>query len=325
MNRKIIILIILLSTLWFSCEKELNITDFEDDFGNYEPELKVEGLLQQDKPEDSIIRIIKTSSVTDIDVFDGEDNDNDGEVDEYDEVLPLVQDTSASVKVVNLTSGDEFEFIYVTEADSFPHWGDDEHADFENDVSMISYAGYKPKSNDFKVNAGDEYRLEIYSEKFDLTITGVTSVYPPVEFIDTLYTFDEDLVVMKESDDKELFWKSDLAVTSYYARFSEIIPISEQDFEEEYLFGFKTSRDNDLTKEYKTNSIGRQAIWGIIPGTIMKLTVEALSPEYGKYIFSSLPMNDPERSNLTDQNGDPVLGCFGASAAQSIYIIVEGE
>ena len=51
----------LLSTICLSCERELSVADFRDEFGNYRPELKVEGLLQQDKPEDSIIRIISTS------------------------------------------------------------------------------------------------------------------------------------------------------------------------------------------------------------------------------------------------------------------------
>ena len=190
---------------------------------------------------------------------------------------------------------------------------------------MISYAGYKPASEDFAIIIGDRYKLEVKSEEFNQTITAETSIYPAVEFIDTLFNFEDDMVVMKDSDAKELFWKSDIDVTAYYTRFTEIIPITENDFEEEYLFGFKNSRDNDLTKDYKNYSIGRQTIWGVMPGSILKMTVEALSPEYGNYIFSSLPMNDPQRSNLRDQNGDAVLGCFGATAAKNIYIIVEGD
>ena len=64
MQNKRILLIMLLATVCLSCERELDITDFGDEFGNYQPELKVEALLQQDKPEDSIIRIIKTSTIT---------------------------------------------------------------------------------------------------------------------------------------------------------------------------------------------------------------------------------------------------------------------
>ena len=58
-----------------SCERELEVADFKDDFGNYQPELKVEGLLDYDAPENSIIRIIRTEAIAESDVFDGIDND----------------------------------------------------------------------------------------------------------------------------------------------------------------------------------------------------------------------------------------------------------
>ena len=61
--------------------------------------------LDYDNPEDSIIRIIRTEAITESDVFDGIDNDGDGEIDEYDETLPLIQDTTATVTVTNLNSG----------------------------------------------------------------------------------------------------------------------------------------------------------------------------------------------------------------------------
>ena len=70
-----ITLMMLLSTICLSCERELSVADFRDEFGNYRPELKVEGLLQQDKPEDSIIRIIRTDTITNTDVYNGIDDD----------------------------------------------------------------------------------------------------------------------------------------------------------------------------------------------------------------------------------------------------------
>jgi hypothetical protein len=57
--------------------------------------------------------------------------------------------------------------------------------------------------------------------------------------------------------------------------------------------------------------------------TILKVTVEALSPEYGRYILSDLPFKDPKRSNLRDENGNPVMGSFGAIAAHHIYIVID--
>jgi hypothetical protein len=315
MKNIIILQIILLSTIWFSCEKELNISDFRDEFGNYQPELKIEGLLQQDKPEDSIIRIIRTSVITDNDLYNGIDDDGDGEIDEEDEILAQVQDTSATVKVINLNSGEEFGFHYVEIADSSIIYDED------GEITFVSYGGYKPDSSNFQLENYTQYQLEAYSLKFDKTVTGITTVYPAVEFIDTLYTFQDSIVTMNIADNKQIFWKSDLEVNVYYLTFEESEQI--QGSEWEFVHNFATVRDNDLTERYKRYSIGRAIILGVNYGTVLRFTVKALNPEYGRYVISDLPLKDPQRSNLRDENGNPVMGCFGAIAAKSIYIVVE--
>jgi len=53
----------------------------------------------------------------------------------------------------------------------------------------------------------------------------------------------------------------------------------------------------------------------------LKITVEALSPEYGHYPLSSWQLNDPQRTNFRDEEGKPVIGSFGATATKSIYSI----
>jgi hypothetical protein len=345
MNNKIVLLTILFSAVWFACEKDLNITDFKDEFGNYQSELKVEGLLQLDKPEESIIRIIKTSAITDTDVFNGRDDDGDGRVDEYDEVLPLIQDKSATVKITNVDSGEEFDFEYVAMADSFRNGYEQEththevthsHGGTEEDNhtyehthslldknAMVAYGGYKPVNDNFFIEDFAQYQLEIYSKEFDKTITSLTTVYPPVSFIDTLFTFNENVVTMKDKDKKEIFWKSDLNVSAYYITFEELYQLPGNEWESEYVFSYESSRNNDLTKQYRNVSIGKETIWGADAGTVLQMTVQALSPEYGHYLFSSLPLNDPQRSNLRDEEGNPVMGCFGAVAANSIFIVIE--
>ena len=321
-------LIMLLSTICLSCERELDVADFKDDFGNYQPELKVSGRLRHDSPEDSIIRIIRTEAITDSDVFDGIDDDGDGEIDEYDETLPLVQDTTAIVTVTNLNSGEKYEFQYVTLADSVVvryH----EVSTGENARNVIPDGGYKPKSNGFQVELYAQYRIEIYSRAFDKTITGVTTVYPPVEFIniDTLSIFDDDHITLESNDEKVIFWKSDLNVTSYFVT----VEVSERIHENKPESGFVTStsysssRDNDLTETHGV-SIGKEDFLvrrKSNAGKVLRITVEALSPEYGRYIFSSLPLNDARRSNLRDQDGKPVMGAFGASAVKSIHVAIE--
>ncbi len=323
-------LIILLSTICLSCERELDVADFRDDFGDYQPELKVTGRLRQDNPADSIIRIMRTEAITDSDVFDGIDNDGDGEIDEYDETLPLVQDTTATVTVTNLRSGERYEFEYVELVDRrIVRYREDSNG--EGATTVIPDGGYKPKSNRFQVELYAQYRLEVYSRAFDKTITGVTTVYPPVEFIniDTLSTFDDDHITLKTNDEKAIFWKSDLNVTSYFVT----VDVSERVHEDRPGSGFVTStsysssssRDNDLTERHGV-SIGKENFFvsrDSNAGKVLRITVEALSPEYGSYVFSSLPLNDARRSNLRDQDGKPVMGAFGATAARSIHVSVE--
>ncbi len=302
----------ILAILCLSCEKKLDISEFRDDFGNYQPELKVEGLLQQDDPASSVIRIIQTSTVTNRDVFNGVDDDGDGIVDEDDEIIPLIQDTSATVKVTNLNSGEVTDFQYFANADSVVR------VDSNNVVISIPYGGYKPASANFQIENYAQYSIEIQSRDFQKTITGVTTVYPPVTFIDTLYNFAENFVTMNVSDQKELFWTSDPAVTAYYMTFEEI---TEDGLE--YYESYTISRDNDLTELYSNVSVGKDLLWGLNFEIVLKLTIEAFSPEYGRYIFSELPLNDPQRSNLRDENGYPVMGCFGAAAADTLIIIIE--
>ena len=319
-----ITLTMLLSTICLSCERELSVADFRDEFGNYQPELKVEGLLQQNKPEDSIIRIIRTAAITDTDVYDGIDDDGDGDIDEYDETLPLIQDTTATVKVTNLNSGEASDFGYVALADSFVVRDDEDSID---EGTIVPYGGYKPKSSSFQIEVYAQYRIEIYSRAFDKTITGVTTVHPPVEFIDidTLSTFDEDYVTIQRDDERAVFWQSDLNVSSYFITVEESEQIHEDNPEFEFLDSYASARDSDLTEEHGI-SIGKEIFFvgrEANAGKVLRITVEALSPEYGRYIFSSLPLNDAQRSNLRDEDGKPVMGSFGATSAKSIHIVFE--
>jgi hypothetical protein len=113
---------------------------------------------------------------------------------------------------------------------------------------------------------------------------------------------------MNVDDTKEIFWKSDLDVTLYYLTFEEVqqIPVSDS----EYLASYFTASETDLTEKYKGVSVGRGVIF--YGASILKLTVEALSPEYGRYVFSELPLKDAQRSNLGD-------GCFWYSIGQKYF------
>ena len=64
---------ILLSILLFSCVEELNITDFADDYSNYEREIRVEAVILP-YDDTAIIRIDQSILITDDSLFDCIDN-----------------------------------------------------------------------------------------------------------------------------------------------------------------------------------------------------------------------------------------------------------
>ena len=70
---KILLIIVgLLSN--YSCEKELSITEFSDDFSNYEPELKIEALILPTE-NTAIVRVDKSVLIMDTSLYDCIDND----------------------------------------------------------------------------------------------------------------------------------------------------------------------------------------------------------------------------------------------------------
>ena len=70
--KKLIVILGLLSI--FSCRKELSITEFSDDFSNYEPELRIEALIFPTE-NTAIVRVDKSVLITDTSIYDCIDND----------------------------------------------------------------------------------------------------------------------------------------------------------------------------------------------------------------------------------------------------------
>jgi hypothetical protein len=302
---------VLIAAIFVSCEKELDITEFSDDYGEYRSEIKVEALLQLDSPQNSIIRIIQTVTISDTEIFNGIDDDGDGDIDEEDEILPLIEDTTATVLVTNLRTGEVFDFQYTAAADSVVR------LDSSKETIVFTYGGYKPVDS-FQIEPFGTYKLSISSRKHDMVISGTTTVYPPVDFIDTLYEFTGNQVTIGVDEHKEVLWRSVKEVTAYYLTYEEVTATGE-----ELLDSYPLAAVQDLSRLYPGTSVGREVLSGIDYEITMRLTIEALSPEWGRYVFSELPLKDPQRSNLRDENGNPVMGCFGSSAAATLLLVIE--
>ena len=61
----------------------------------------------------------------------------------------------------------------------------------------------------------------------------------------------------------------------------------------------------------------------IVESALFKYDIYTFSKGYENYYFyDMLGLSDPVRTNLRDQNGNTVMGAFGAMARNSIYFIV---
>ena len=70
--KRLLVIVVLLSS--YSCEKELSITEFSDDFSNYEPELKIEALILHTK-NTAIVRVDKSFTLMDTILYNCIDDD----------------------------------------------------------------------------------------------------------------------------------------------------------------------------------------------------------------------------------------------------------
>ena len=70
--KRLLVIVVLLSS--YSCEKELSITEFSDDFSNYEPELKIEALILPTK-NTAIVRVDKSFTLMDTILYNCIDDD----------------------------------------------------------------------------------------------------------------------------------------------------------------------------------------------------------------------------------------------------------
>ena len=68
------VILLIVSILFFSCKKELNINQFSEDFQYYESELRIEGLILPNY-ETAIVRIDRSFPLFDTDLYDCRDND----------------------------------------------------------------------------------------------------------------------------------------------------------------------------------------------------------------------------------------------------------
>jgi len=345
-----------------NCDKEMLLTDFTDYEFDYQPELRIEAFLNTEFPERTVVRIDYSMSVTDTSIFNGRDDDGDwmpfedenknsrwdageplnddlgedgmpGEIDgfiqpdegegdglptvgephidELDEIIPQLHDSTFTVSLHKFSTGAKVaDFGWQTRADSsvLTYYYETEEKE------VFWFGGYKltnltepidyQEKYEFKVNKGsDEYRASFQPER-------------PVEFLTDFFTMNNDTLIVTEADSLAPIWSTGSDPIVFWV-------VVERIFRPDSIVIVTDSPAMPLIQQNGLY-IGGDFINFYFPG-LYRWTVYVPSQNYGRYVYSSLPITDSSISNWRSQNGDVIMGCAGSMAAKSIYVRIDKE
>jgi hypothetical protein len=246
-------------------------------------------------------------------------------VDEYDEILPHLHDSTATIILRNIQTdlpdyGQTINFVWNPRADSFQTVREQQENSEETTIlETVVYGGYCPLGNNV-IHDNCEYEISINSQTFGLIITGSTHTIPPVEFLTDfpIYpaTMVGDTMVFTYNAGGMVFWESDPRGAVYYIKIEKV----ERPDSLVLMYDYSDYPLEDLKDYNQGRPVGVIPIIAeIVPGLYL-LTVSALDENYGRYYYSNLPLKDPQKTNLRDQDGNPVMGVFGSQASKSIFI-----
>jgi len=231
-------------------------------------------------------------------------------VDEIDEVIPHLHDSTWSVSLYNKTDNILIaDFKWQKEADDFEYEANGETEEMER----ITYGGYVPDNiyvSQFDFSKNYEFVIENESN----IITGDFEVQKPVDFLLDQHEMNRDTVMINHKTNDHIFWHSEFSATVYWVIVERIIAPDSTIIIESNPFSAIARADDGgwLCMEFSSEHA---------PG-LYQLTVYVPSRDYGHYFFSGLPIRDEQLNNLRDQNDEVVLGIAGSISANHTYFRV---
>ncbi len=357
-----LIFAILVILIFCSCEEEMLLTEFTDYQFQYDPELRIEAILDAENPEQTVVRIDYTIPITDTTIFNGRDDDgdwrpfsdlngngkwdeseplnddlgedgessvddefserDDGEgdglptvgephIDELDEIISQLHDSTFTVELYNNSTGNKVaDFEWRTVADSI---GIMENYDEELE-EIIRYGGYKISTLYESIDYNDEYLFRISG--YSRMIEAAFQPEPPVDYLTDLFTMNVDTLMVTEDDSLAPIWTTGSEPIVYWVQIERIFRSDS----------IEVVADHPATPINLENGIyiGGDFTTFYFPG-LYRWTVYVPSHNYGQYVYSSLPITDSSISNWRDEDDNVVLGCAGSMASRSIYVRIDKE
>ncbi len=287
----------------------------------------------------------------------GEDNGvpdcGEPNVDEYDEILPLVNVDSTICPSVKITGpdGTEYPFRYDPVAGTLLSYP--EYTPGQDVLVTADYGAWVPvDSIPFHAAAAipEVYSLECDCGDFGV-ITATDTLSSPVRFYgDSLaevplyenilnYPVISQLLGGCEVDNfwitsssgeilsrQQVFFTSTFDARSFWVKVEEFSPtnINTDTCEPNslnYIHSFPafSFEEQILGDSVYVNSMPMAEIPGYY-----RVQVQTMSPGFERYfLFSDMNLYDPVRSNLRDDTGDVVMGTFGSLITETLYAIVQ--
>lgn len=367
-------------SVFISCERELDLALFEDDFGDYEPEVRIEAVITP-YPFNSnkfiwqytvVVRVDNSITVDDTTIYNGRDDNgnwrsytdengngqwdegeplnddlgadgmigqtsgfpvrDEGEgngkpdygepnVDEYDEILPLIHDTTAVVTLTNLTQEKAYSLIWQDIVAGFYYLGNNYTDPIANNY-IGHYGGYIPDgwTVNYWRDADNVYEFSINLPNRNLIVTGQTQLIPPADFLNTGYNKVCDTLYIPYGSPGGIIWQSDPRSTVYCVR-AEIMAGGPY----KLFYEHPNFANQALTAANGGIPVGYEPISSELTPGLYRLVVITMDENYSRYYYSSLPLKDPQKSNLRDQHGNVVMGVAGSKAESEIYIRITAE
>lgn len=358
--------LLLTSALLVACTEELSIADFADDFKDYEVELRIEGVLDQQDFSNSIIRIDRTILVTDTSLFNGIDDNGDWEsytdvngngkwdegeplnddiggeyqgpdlpplgqgngipdpgephVDDYIEILPQIHDSSMVSVVLrdSVTSALVAEFVWKSNAGTFDvSYGPGGPPDVaaQNPYVRYTYGAYVPDTPyvTVKLDSSKIYLVEITTpdDRIISASTDIVTLPKNLKWENTMWV--NDTLVTPVNNFAYLTWNSPME--SVYSVLKLDLFFRADSIKEFYSYtraAFQLDPETDLPL-FQESFLG-------YPLGMYHLTISTLNNQYGRYLYSGLPLRDRSLSNWRDQDGRVVLGALGSNSSYSFYL-----
>ncbi|MEA3287113.1 MAG: hypothetical protein U9Q77_07030 [Candidatus Marinimicrobia bacterium] len=248
----------------------------------------------------------------------GQPDPGEPHIDDYIEILPQIHDSTMTSVILRESGALVAEFKWSWQAgyfdESFGGRGPSSEV-VKNTYIRYTYGGYIPtlQFSEVVLVPGTEYTMELTTADGRIITASTIPVDDPLNVQWPGTTQEVDTINVSTLNYASLTWNTPIETNFCGVIMDEVFTAdSVRGFYSALAVATSLDTSNGLPL-YPANFIG-------IPLGLYKMVLESYSYEYGNYVYSGLPLRDRGLSNWRDQDGNVVLGAFGAKSPIEFYL-----